>query len=173
MVASDHLHPVQLKMFMSAKEILSQYQPLDADRLDLGSGQTTKDPGSWELNPTARTPSQHTRRTTGGSKLYKRRGRSKAVETDEQLWERKSEEAWDRGLAQSIIDKGVKKPVSLGTRIGESEKPQIVGGHHRIAVMAEEAPNELMPVIHYEGGLHQARQENERARKGLGGYRYT
>lgn len=63
-------------------------------------------------------------------------------ETNDELWERKANEAWDEGLAQGIIEHGVKKPVSLGQAVGSEGKPQIVGGHHRLAVMREESPDE-------------------------------
>lgn len=158
-------------MFMSAREIQAKYQPLDADRAGLnGSNEHTTWSSGGGDNPTARSWRGHnTRRTTGGSKLYMSSGEP---ETDEQLWERKAEEADDYGLASEIREEGVLKPVSLGSQFGESGKPQIVGGHHRIAVMAEEAPDELMPVLHYDS-FHEARMQGQNAEKGRGGWRYT
>jgi hypothetical protein len=161
----------QLPMFMSAREIKEQYQPLDADRYGATgtNARTTRSSGGGEY-ATARTwQEHHTRRTTGGSKLYLA---GEGIESDEQLWERKAEEADDYGLANDIREEGVQKPVSLGRQFGEMGKPQVVGGHHRIAVMGEEAPDELMPVLHYES-FHHARMQGQHAEKGRGGYRYT
>jgi hypothetical protein len=159
-------------MFMSAREIQAKYQPLDADRGGQNGSNdwTTLSSGGGEY-PTARSwGGHHTRRTsTGGSKYYKR---TEGPETDEALWERKAEEADDYGLANEIREEGVQHPVSLGREMGSMGKPQIVGGHHRIAVMAEEAPDELMPVLHFQS-FGQARREGEDAKKGRGGYRYT
>lgn len=171
MAASDSVSPHQLKMFMSANEIMAQYQPLDADRYGGDEEEhTTYSSGGGEY-PTARSWQQHhTRRTEGGSKLYIRGGEP---ESDEQLWERKAEEADDYGLRGEIEEEGVRKPVTLGTQFGDSGKPQVVGGHHRIATMADIAPDELMPVLHVQGGLHQARMEGQNAERGRGGWRYT
>lgn len=56
--------------------------------------------------------------------------------------------------------------VHLGTQFGMSGKPQIAGGHHRIAAMNEIAPDRLLPVLHQESVLH--------AKKGMGkSYKYT
>lgn len=93
-------------------------------------------------------------------------------ETNDELWERKANEAWDEGLAQGIIEHGVKKPVSLGQAVGSEGKPQIVGGHHRLAVMREESPDELMPVLHYRD-LSQAAVQSFDAHRGRGGFKYT
>jgi hypothetical protein len=103
MAAQHNINPNQLKMFMSADEIMSSYQPLDADRIgNEGTERTTYSSGGGDY-PTARThgAALNTRRTTGGSKLYRGSGRP---ESDEEVWSRKGEEAWDYGLAQDIID---------------------------------------------------------------------
>lgn len=55
-------------------------------------------------------------------------------------------------LADSIRQHGVEKPITLeapkwsAQYDGSQGKPQILGGHHRYAVMREERPNDLMPV---------------------------
>ena len=41
-------------------------------------------------------------------------------------------------------------PVHLGTQFGSQGKPQIVGGHHRIAAALETRPDDLIPVVHHE-----------------------
>ena len=169
MDASRHINPNQLKMFMSANEIMAQYQPLDGDRYD-SEEEATHSSGGGDY-PTARDWREHrTQHTTGGSRLYIRGG---VPETDEELWQRKADEADDYGLRSEIEEEGVQKPVSLGTNIGSQGKPQVVGGHHRIATMADLDPDELMPVIHIKGGLHDARMEGQRAKQGRGGWEYT
>ena len=51
---------------------------------------------------------------------------------------------------------GPDSPVHLGTKHGSMGKPQVVGGHHRIAAMAHINPDQLIPVLHHEN-LHDAR----------------
>lgn len=113
----------QLPMFMSAHEIRSQYQGLDGDRDDVMD--------EFEDRP----------------------------ETDEELFQRKSHEAewegydgspslWDR-----LEKEGVKNPISLQadhTQKGSLGRPEILGGHHRVAVMSHIKPHALMPVEHFE-----------------------
>lgn len=53
-------------------------------------------------------------------------------------------------IRDAVIREGVKSPLSLGRQFGSMGKPMIAGGHHRIAVMARERPDELMPVMHHE-----------------------
>ena len=157
MAAHHHIQPEQLKMFMTANEILEHWGPLDLDRQQTGGGtygSFTRDPGSE--NPTARSFRGHnTERTSGGSKLYHRVG---GVESDEELWSRKAEEAGDYGLTDSILEEGVKKPVSLGFSTGSTGKREVVGGHHRLAVMREESPDEYIPVVHYPN-FYQAKSD--------------
>jgi hypothetical protein len=108
------------------------------------------------------------------------------VESDEELWERKAGEADmyaahgyaakhrdppERGeptLYEDIAAKGVSHPVALGTQVGSQGKPQITGGHHRIAVMRDVAPHNLLPVLHFQGGLGATRRVMEER---MGGYR--
>lgn len=219
MSASDNLHPQQLKMFMSPKEITAQYQPLDADR----EGKLASRAGAW----TDRTG------TTGGHtnwdyREYPLRGSRppymrpdrEVPETDDDVWSRKSQEAQmsprdyyehlhgesprnesfdyeaapyhasypqvatsyrntdtaqesfegheasylERKVAEhegnfesrfsgpsiwdSVRQSGVQNPVHLGMQFGSQGKPQVVGGHHRIASAMETRPNDLIPVLH-------------------------
>ena len=73
----------------------------------------------------------------------------------------------DRSLAQSVASEGVQNPVHLGTQFGSSGKPQIVGGHHRIAAASESRPDDLIPVLHHDS-IFQARKDAS-----SGGYKYT
>jgi hypothetical protein len=116
----------QLPMFMTAREITSQYQALDGDRR-----------GNWE---------------TAGS-----------IEDDDRLFDRKYREAetdkwWGSdgtrtNLKDNILDEGVKNPVSLQVNMqktGSRGKPEILGGHHRVAVMNDHKPDTFMPVEHFK-----------------------
>lgn len=75
-------------------------------------------------------------------------------ETDNEVWDRKVEEAWvapgrgDRSLRQVIHDNDGRqsRPMSLNPT---AKPPTVIGGHHRIAVMDEEFPDTLMPVVHH------------------------
>jgi hypothetical protein len=87
-------------------------------------------------------------------------------ETNSELWERKYDESVtnaDMGgaehgekysnLAQDIAHEGFKSP-----RIPVNfETKEVLGGHHRVAVAAEEHPNYLFPVVHHDN-IHDARQ---------------
>lgn len=105
----------QLPMFMSAREIRSQYVPWDNDR------EWVDHRGDWE--------------------------------TDEEVWGRKLSEARESGLDRDVVSHGVRNPVPLehvdpwwhGNRT-----PQLMGGQHRVAVMSQERPDDLMPVEHFE-----------------------
>jgi hypothetical protein len=116
----------QLPMFMSAREIRDQYQALDADR-DEVIGETDE----W-------------------------------TEDDDELFNRKYDEAENnvdhaagdsRSLRDALLQDGVKNPISLQAdqeQTGSHWKPEILGGHHRVAVMSEHKPDVLMPVEHFE-----------------------
>lgn len=212
MAAHENLNPDQLKMFMTPREIHSQYQPLDADREE---GYRS---GEW---------TESSRTTGGGSNEFVRSGygqhrhyqRPDKEETSPDLWDRKYDEAsmtpqerryeyggetpapksfdWEAALERrsaptrpntesstamgeyehregsylnrkaeeheerqyekdntSLVDSirqtGVQSPVHLGQQFGSEGKPEIVGGHHRIAVATRHAPDTLIPVLHHK-----------------------
>jgi hypothetical protein len=110
----------QLKAFMSADEIDREFSPFDWDREEM----SYEDGVSW-------------------------------YESNDELYDRKLEEAWDGGLRHDLAADNfkVRKPLSLAhsesNRSGTAVYPQIVGGHHRIAVLRDEAPDQLQPVLHW------------------------
>ena len=119
----------QLPMFMTAREIRDQYQGHDGSR----------------------------RRFAGlsGGEIQMFKGRH---ETEDEMFRRKvseAEERWDHGgdyLAAHVRKHGVTHAISLQddpTIVGSLGKPQILGGHHRVAVMHADRPDELMPVAHF------------------------
>ena len=101
----------QLPMFMSAREIKSQYDPWHGDFED-------------------------------------------DYETSDELWDRKYQEATlgkEPTLDKQVLREGVKRPVALEVVHpwwNGDKKPEIMGGHHRIEIMARHKPDALMPVEH-------------------------
>ena len=79
----------------------------------------------------------------------------------DQHYQRQAEEP--ESLHESIAQGGVQHPVHLGTQFGSQGKPQIVGGHHRIAAALDTRPDDLIPVIHHED-IYDAKQSK--------GYKY-
>jgi hypothetical protein len=193
----------QLKMFMSPREVLRGYQPLDADR---GGAHGSQGPvatastgtGIGTAMNTAGDNVRHGRfrmgHDTGGTfqaSTYGTRYRARAESHDEMMDRKLSESmghgeagegSWDpmvrrqtrvdtswygsdtyvppRGermsageetLHESVGKHGVTHPISLGTggKPGMLGKPQIVGGHHRVAAQFDQDPDRLMPVLHY------------------------
>lgn len=90
---------------------------------------------------------------------------SDRFETDTEMFSRKYDEAEYEGLVDDLSDEGVKNPVSLQAdrqRTGYLDKPEILGGHHRVAVMERLRPNELMPVEHFDNYLQAQRSLGDR-----------
>lgn len=122
----------QLPMFMSAHEIRSQYRPWEGDRELTHTPEGVRD------------------------------------ETNDELWARKRHEA-SLGvmptLDEQILKEGVKNPIPLqhvDPWWHGNAQPQIMGGHHRLAVMYEHKPHDLMPVEHFEDFKDVQRSESRR-----------
>lgn len=78
---------------------------------------------------------------------------SQPFETDEKMVERKLNESVDKGLVDSILEEGVKKPIHLGTtpatNLGDPSRPrqpQILEGNHRFAAALAIDPDMQVPV---------------------------
>jgi hypothetical protein len=161
--------PEQLKLLMSAREIMGSHVPNEPDRNWHGTRFSVAEAmgGAWVREQTARygEVTKRTSRTDGGINFENPNGpgylrgpkRTKATrETDEQLYSRKLSEAKHRDpvtmghgvptLFGSIRKEGVKTPIALGR--DESRPDFVAGGHHRLAVMAHLNPDQLLPVIH-------------------------
>lgn len=78
-------------------------------------------------------------------------------------------DGWGGGesLYDSIASQGVMGPIRLGSETGDMGKPQIVGGHHRLAAATEAAPDRLVPVLH-DKNIWAARDQSA-----SGGYPYS
>jgi|SRR5580765_543574 len=99
MATVDHLHPQQLRMFMTPREITSQYQVLDADREEHGVDWGTNQSSARNWERTGRS-----RRTAGQSNMHDPGQihygygngpyvRTPQDETDTQVWARKLKES--------------------------------------------------------------------------------
>lgn len=196
MPAHQAVNNQQLKMFMTPKEIVSQYQPLDGDRQD-----HYEEPTAMGTTYRAETDNEVWQRKSSEAQLSPRDyfearegesfqtpafdvegvmdrtsyPRMSASNPSTSAWEeheyregsyleRKHQEhldSWDRRMGQqslwgAVRQGGVQTPVHLGQQFGSSDKPQVVGGHHRIASALDTRPNDLLPVIHHES-IHSAR----------------
>ena len=138
----EHLAKGQLPMFMTGKEIQTHLKPFENDRQTVSTNEP--DPEEW-----------------GGKK--------RRPETNSELWDRKYDEATTNqdnnagleaaehnpefnSLSHDIVHTGFTSPrIPVNLNTGE-----ILGGHHRVAVGAEEHPNYLFPVVHHED-IHDAR----------------
>ena len=179
-----HMQGQQLAMFMSANEIVSKYQVLDGDRLIPhpsawenyldGAGDETVERSFDDMGgirtfgtvdrsgPTNAFGGFHDQRYRRNHRANIRRG---LRETDNEVWERKAEEAesnYNPSLQKSIAAKGVKKPVHLMFETGSQNKPSVAGGHHRIAASLDVDGDKLMPVLHHEDWNDVKRIKNSR-----------
>lgn len=153
----------QLPMFMSAKEIGKHYQVLDGDRDYVWSEKKqdfTPQDDRAVLNRKYEEADEYHAAGTAGDKDYR-----PGVSSGQVRFEREGFgfDKWDftgvedaPTLAESIRQNGVEKPLHLeapkwGAKYeGTKGKPQILGGHHRYAVMKKEKPGDLMPVTFHE-----------------------
>lgn len=93
-----------------------------------------------------------------GDRKWVPTGQGKKVrpETHQEFWDRKYSEIEGTTVARSLDRSGVRNPISLrapGAR-GQtpSERPEILGGHHRVAYMQRHQPNQLLPVRNFNTG---------------------
>lgn len=134
-----------------------QYEDADSDPLHRG-GRGGSTMGSYQGAPTG--ASQGTPSDSAWDRHYSREG----------SWENRRQEArYDQGesLYDSIRSEGVRGPIRLGQQIGSMGKPQVVGGHHRLAAATDINPNRLVPVLH-DWDIHSAREQAKQ-----GGYPYS
>lgn len=74
-------------------------------------------------------------------------------------------------LAEHMTKHGMPGLISLGSpegSMGSMGKPQIVGGHHRLAVATRHMSDQFLPVMHFQD-IKEARSKS----LGEAGYRYT
>jgi hypothetical protein len=168
MSARNKLNPAQGKLFMSAREIQSEYAPNQPDRLyhgtDISVARATgvrlmhPDPRAGEQTArTSRTDQSPNYMRAGEPGVYSRpshplQGDYAHPETDDQVYQRKLGESQRRNSGQPslqdrIKSQGVLNPIALGELRNAGGKKMIAGGHHRVAVMAHLSPDQLLPVV--------------------------
>lgn len=109
----------QLAMYKTPKEIITDYNPL---RGDIHGGETPKD--TWE------------RKAEEGRKGLSGNSRNEAFSIDS-----------PDTLENSIRREGVQNPVTLQPKdLTFGYRPEVFGGHHRIATASKIDPNMLIPV---------------------------
>jgi hypothetical protein len=102
--------------------------------------------GTYEGEATVR-PGEHMPRSSAWNRHYAREQshEDRRMEQDDAKQARRGDSMYD-----SIAEKGVLGPIRLGRQLGEEGKPQIVGGHHRLAAATDIDPDRLVPVLHDE-----------------------
>lgn len=139
-------------MFLTAREIRDQYQALDDDRIMVDNPVPLTSTRSPYRSPT------HGRNARIPSSVFDYdQPEIDHEESDDELFSRKLREATTDNysnrvsLADHLLKHGVENPISLQFRElhGQLGKPQILGGHHRVAVMHHFQPDALMPVMHF------------------------
>lgn len=147
----------QLPLMMTAREIRHHYRALDGDREDVYDGEnnyrdeTDDELYERKLYEADDAPSEYGHHQTSPQSTNHRGAYD---ELYDDLPEKKS--VYER-LRDSNFN--VRNPISLQfkdrARPGwdslqekEDPRPEVLGGHHRIAVMSEYAPDKLMPVNH-------------------------
>ena len=141
-----------LPMFMSAREIKRKYSAFEGDREErehphTGAYYTEGTKAMWKRKYDEsfddRTANGYSGTFEPGDLDYN----GESTTRNRQRIETDFDDS--QSLGESIIRDGVHKPVFLETHGQQwNGKPQIIGGHHRVAVMAVHRPNELMPVTH-------------------------
>jgi hypothetical protein len=147
MAATDNLNSDQFKqlpMFMSTNEIKKSHTPLNGD---LRSTWSDRD-DQWDTE----TP-EH---------LYGRKY-SEAMRSSVQGQNLSDQDfpGDKRSLRDHIVDEGVHHPIQLEVPgFGTRRKPEVFGGHHRLAVMGAHRPDELMPV-QFHTDIHTAQKSGD------------
>lgn len=137
----ENLEDGQLPMWLTAREIRSNYQGFDNDRKSSEQG-LFRD-GDVALFERKLTESEL--QSVDGEELP-----LKIVVGEDGISDAVGD-GWS--LADDVRVNGVKYPVSLQIdfrRKGRLGKPEILGGHHRIAVMEEYRPDDLIEVRFYD-----------------------
>lgn len=137
-------------MFLTAREIVKNYRAIDGDRDPRVDNDETGEPSHLRLDSDA--------------ELYDRKY------SDATVPQFAASTIHGAGLADELrADKyNVRSPIPLQVpgngyrhrnvsvpRRGQSgdPRPQVLNGHHRIAVMLKEQPDKLMPVEHYDSNF--------------------
>ena len=144
----------QGRLFMTPREIMESARPWDGDRKYVVSGITTHGADEYGIYSgmdasNAQWGMPDPWQTTNGG-LKDEAGpygvhvaRSVGQETNDQLWDRKLDEADDSGLTDAIEEEGVRDPIPISETLGS---PYLTNGHHRVAAAFHLNPDQLVPV---------------------------
>lgn len=138
-----------------------------------GGRYTAKSTGNYETREPAVDEMGRAVKTTGGRRLYENSYGDLTHNPKRPTSQR--EETWvehdphpdsdpNSSLANYIHENGIHSPIRLGRQVGSQGKPQIVGGHHRMAVARQHYPDTLIPVLH-DTDIHAAKADTT--------YKYT
>jgi hypothetical protein len=123
-------------------------------------GGETKEPPGWNtLAQRSDAPSEVKRQAAGNYSQRTGEGSNTWAERNDEaqdwVMQRQQEHEEDRDYGPSLHDRiraeGVQKPVHLSYgQLGSYGKPEIVGGHHRLAVQHDIDPDQPIPVAHWQ-----------------------
>jgi len=153
----------QLPLLMTAREIRHHYRALDGDREDIYSYKTngwSRDEHDDELfdrkyEEAQYAPEEYGHLRTSPESTGAQRTESGALSSGESLADRLYNSNYElrNPISLQFHDQGPANPregVDLETnKEFVDPRPQILGGHHRVAVLDVENPNKLLPVMHH------------------------
>jgi len=147
----------QLPMFMTAKEVLDRYRPAEGDRLywyENGRGTPDHEETDQELwERKLREAKGETRRHKFPPWGAEERPPAPSKESPGFLHPNAEPEyTSDRhpSLFDAVKEEGVVAPISLQTDQEAGGRPQVLGGHHRVATMNDLDPEALFPVSFHD-----------------------
>ena len=145
---------------MTSREILEHFGPLDNDRLywyengRSSADHSENDEQFWARKTSeARTNTRRDRLPPQGSTERPPVPSEEAPGFHNPSWSSSYPNDRAESLFDDIASHGVLTPVSLQrdpATVGEAGKPEILGGLHRVAVMAAANPDDLIPVAFFD-----------------------
>jgi hypothetical protein len=129
----------------------------DARGLDESTGSKDYFNNTGSLAARASYPKSEDYTGTNYDDLYDDRDEYKGIKQAEYNFNKENSST----LYDSIREEGVQFPVHLGSQFGSSGKPEVVGGHHRVAAALDIAPDQPIPVLHHND-LSDARSDSNR-----------
>ena len=146
----SELQSGHLPMFMTGNEIKEHYAPLELDKAPAKHNifENESDSELWTRKEAEARQTPLERYGEMGIILARQAGKLKGINPKVSL----AEHIAKNGPVQKSVHLEMRTP---GTASG---KPQVAGGHHRVAISAAEFPNHLLPVEHHDSA-HKAMKE--------------
>jgi hypothetical protein len=130
-------------------------------------------PGLTTLGQRSSAPSLLQRRARGEKSHDFDAGSQTRMEASDEAWDYRrqkedehyedwnEEQSYGPSLHDRIAAEGIQSPVHLGFgNTGMLGKPQVLGGHHRLAAQEDIDPDQFIPVKHWKS-IHEARRSGE------------